>query len=146
MIIREQFAPLFFAQINQDLGLQRAGYRRGNWQKEQIRLLLLKYIFPTKKLLNPKQFMKTRFILKSWQDYWKLFDTLIELLKADGKESIASDFLETQKYVTGLTDGWHDYKNAFEKSLLTNKPSMTSEELQIAKFLLSSIKESLRGR
>lgn len=59
--------------------------------------------------------------VNNWQDYWKIFDKLIELLKADNQEQIILDFKEAQKYVNGLTDGWFEFKIAFEKSLQLNK-------------------------
>ena len=40
-----------------------------------------------------------------WQDYWRKFDELIELLKADSKIEIIAEFKEAQKSVNGLTDG-----------------------------------------
>jgi len=84
--------------------------------------------------------------LNNWQDYWKIFDELIELLKADNQEQIILDFKEAQKYVNGLTDGWFEFKIAFENSLQSNKIKMTVEQREIADFLVATLNKSLSNR
>lgn len=86
------------------------------------------------------------FALASWQDYWKIFDELISLLNIDDQLEIVSEFKDAQKYVNGLTDGWYEFKFAFEKSLKSNSQNMTNEQNQIADFLLSSLTKSLNNR
>ena len=76
------------------------------------------------------------FSLSGWQDYWKLFDGLISLLNSDNKEEVSAELKDAQKYVNGLTDGWYEFKFAFEKVLRSNRVKMTSEQTEIADFLI----------
>jgi hypothetical protein len=84
--------------------------------------------------------------LTSWQDYWKIFDELIEHLTSDNKSEIIAEFKEAQKYVNGLTDGWYEFKFALEKTINSNTQNMTEEENQIADFLLKTLTKSLTNR
>ena len=84
--------------------------------------------------------------LNGWQDYWKIFDDLIDLLKTDNQDQIILEFKDAQKYVNGLTDGWFEFKFAFEKSLKSNRTEMTVEQKEIADFLISTLNKSLKNR
>jgi len=84
-----------------------------------------------------------KFKINSWSDYWSIFDKLIDLLKAENKDSIVLDFKDAQKYVNGLTDGFYEFKFAFEKSYQSNKIRMTDNQKEIADFLILKIAESL---
>jgi hypothetical protein len=84
--------------------------------------------------------------LTDWQDYWKIFDELIEQLTSENKIEIVAEFEEAQKYVNGLTDGWYEFKFALEKSINSNKQNMTEEQYQIAEFLLTTLNKSLINR
>jgi hypothetical protein len=84
--------------------------------------------------------------LTGWQDYWKIFDELIEQLYLDNKTIIIDELKNAQKYVNGLTDGWYEFKFAFEKSLKTNRHNLTTEQNEIADFLLTTLNKSLKNR
>lgn len=84
--------------------------------------------------------------LESWKDYWELFNELIEQLDSDNKTEITTEFKEAQRYVNGLTDGWYDFKNAFEESHKTNRHNMTGQQNEIADFLMKALNESLTNR
>ena len=84
--------------------------------------------------------------LTGWQDYWVIFDELIDLLKADSKTEIIDELKDAQQYVNGLTDGWYEFKFAFEKTLNSNRQIMTIEQNQIANFLLTTLNKSLTNR
>jgi hypothetical protein len=86
------------------------------------------------------------FSLLGWQDYWKLFDELISLLNSDNKEEISAELKDAQKYVNGLTDGWYEFKFAFEKVLQSNRVKMTSEQTEVADFLMVTLNKSLKNR
>jgi hypothetical protein len=64
---------------------------------------------------------------------WKIFDELIGLLNSDNKTDFALEFMDAQKYVNGLTDGWYEFKSAFENSLNANKQNLREEQNQIVK-------------
>jgi hypothetical protein len=83
--------------------------------------------------------------LSGWQDYWKLFDELISLLNSDNNGEISTELKDAQKYVNGLTDGWYEFKFAFEKSLQSNRLKMTSEQTDIANFLIMTLNKSLKN-
>jgi len=86
------------------------------------------------------------YTLTGWQDYWKIFDELIDLLKADNQEQIVLEFKDAQLYLNGLTDGWFDFKSAFEKSLQANRTKMTVDQTDIADFLILTLNKSLTNR
>lgn len=81
-----------------------------------------------------------------WQDFWKIFDELIDLLRSDNKTIIIDEFKDAQKYVNGMTDGWYEFKFAFEKSLKSNRKHLTSEQIEIAEFLITTLNKSLTNR
>lgn len=82
------------------------------------------------------------YILNNWQDFWKLFDELIGKLNSDNKDEIAFEFNEAMKLVNGLTDGWYEFKFAFEKLFHVKKHHLTKEEYQLAEFLLITLNKS----
>ena len=84
--------------------------------------------------------------LENWEDYWELFNVLIEQLDSDNKTEIITELKEAQRYVNGLTDGWYDFKNAFEKSHKTNRNKMTKQQNEIADFFMQSLNDSLKNR
>lgn len=86
------------------------------------------------------------FKLENWEDYWELFNVLIEQLDSDNKTEITTDLKEAQTYVNGLTDGWYDFKNSFEKSHKTNRHKMTNQQNEITDFLMKSLNDSLKNR
>lgn len=96
-----------------------------------------------------KLFNKNRlhFECNSWDDYWSIFNNLIESLKSDNnKDNIVLELKDAQKYVNGLTDGWFDFKSAFEKVLKNNNTNMTENQIQIFKFLIYELKKVLKNR
>lgn len=84
--------------------------------------------------------------LNGWQDFWKIFDELIDLLHSDKKTIIIDEFKDAQKYVNGLTDGWYEFKFAFEESLKSNRQHLTAEQNEIADFLIMTLNKSLTNR
>lgn len=106
--------------------------------------------FCTKSALNnvKKQIenQHKKFEYSSFDDYWPLFDKLIKLLDIDKKQQIIAELEDAQSYVNGLTDGWFEFKSAFEKTLKSNKSQMTIEQLDIADFLISSLNKVLTNR
>lgn len=84
--------------------------------------------------------------LSNWQDYWEIFDELIELLKHDKQDDIILELKDVQKYVNGLTDGWYEFKFAFEKCLQENRAILTKEQIDIADFLIKTLKKYLINR
>lgn len=90
--------------------------------------------------------LKKTYDFKSWEEYWKAYDKLIELLKIDNQNQIILEFNEAQRHVSGLTDGWYEFKFAFEKSLNSNKNKMTIGQMDIADFLVSTLDKYLTNR
>ena len=90
--------------------------------------------------------MEENYKITSWLEYWKIFEELIDLLNSDNKKDIALEFIDAQKYVNGLTDGWYEFKSAFENSLNANRQNLTEEQNQIVNFLLTNLNKSLTDR
>lgn len=84
--------------------------------------------------------------LESWSDYWKLFDHLCLALTKNKKEEIASELRSTQKYVTGLSDGWYEPLEHFQTTIDNNMKMLDHGEKTLADFLIKSLKESLNKR
>ncbi len=84
--------------------------------------------------------------LSGWQDYWKVFDKLIEELSSDKQTEIITELKEVQKHINGLTDSWYEFKFSFEKVLKSNRENMTKEQNEIADFLLTTLSKSLSNR
>lgn len=87
-----------------------------------------------------------KYKLDNWQDYWVLFDSLILLLQADEKAILIAELKDAQRYVNGLTDGWFEFKFAFEKSVKKYRHDMSSAQIEIADFLLLELNKSLSNR
>lgn len=84
--------------------------------------------------------------LKDWQDYWKIFEELIILLSSENKNEISFEFKEAQKHVNGFTDGWYEFKFAFEKALKYNRQKLTEQQTDIADFLLNALNKRLTNK
>ena len=84
--------------------------------------------------------------ISSWEDYWKLFDLLVNKVKQHGQMQIVAELKEAQKYVNGLTDGWFEFKGAMELIFEANKSMMTSDEINIIKILIETLNRSLADR
>ena len=82
----------------------------------------------------------------SWEQYWFLFDKFISLLEIDSKNSLVSELKDAQKFVNGLTDGWYEFKFAFEKIMAINMQNMTKEQIHIANSLLNLLNNYLKNR
>lgn len=81
----------------------------------------------------------------TWEEYWGLFDKLIELLNKDNQITIAKSFKESQAFVNGLTDGWYEFKFAFQKTFETNRSRMKKEQLDLAESLMIGLNRILRS-
>ena len=84
-----------------------------------------------------------KYTLTGWQDYWKIFDELIDQLTSDNKTELVNELKDAQKQANGLTDGWHGFKFAFKRSIKSNRQIMTDEQTQIAEFLIKTLDKTL---
>ncbi len=83
---------------------------------------------------------------KTWEEYWELFDKLIDSLKKEQKNDCVIEFLQLQKYATGMTDGWFDFLEAFEIAIIKHESLLTIQQVEIADYLTKSLRESLTNR
>jgi hypothetical protein len=86
------------------------------------------------------------YIVNGWQDYWKIFNHLIEKLKANHQDQIIMEFEDAQNHVNGLTDGWFEFKFAFEKSLQVHRSKMSYDQIDMADFLIMTLNKTLTNR
>lgn len=47
----------------------------------------------------------------SWDEFWAAFQTLCEHCDP----AVATELKDAQGYVNGLTDGWHDFRDALQR-------------------------------
>lgn len=83
---------------------------------------------------------------KSWEDYWQEYRKLISLLRNAEHEDIAHALEDALTYVNGFTDGWHQFKDAFEEVIETYKQDLTKEQHDLAISLLQTVKTALSYR
>jgi len=95
---------------------------------------------------NTLKLQMKEFKINNWQDYWKLFDSLISLLKEHNQSEVIAEFKDAQLYVNGMTDGWFEFHKAFKNSIIANKEKLTDEEFEIAEYLIESLNQSLANR
>jgi hypothetical protein len=82
--------------------------------------------------------------IEHWTDYWKLFEQLCSSLIRNEKEDIVSKLKDAQKYVNGLSDGWYEFLNHFQMTIISNRSRLNQEESELSDFLLSTLKKSLK--
>jgi hypothetical protein len=78
------------------------------------------------------------------QDYWKKYDLLCSELEDEGKQNIVKELQNAQLYVNGLTDGWYDFLNAFEKTIRNEK--LQGQTQILAETLIETLKFRLDNR
>ena len=85
-------------------------------------------------------------IIKSWDDYWKIFDDLCTSLENQDKTKIVREFKEAQKYVNGLTDGWFEFLNRFKIACEENFHDLESGNREKSNLLIDALSTSLKKR
>ena len=78
------------------------------------------------------------------EDYWEKFNLLCSELEAEGKQNLVSELRKAQSYVNGLTDGWYDFLNSFEKAMTSQKLDNLTQ--QLANTLIETLKNRLNNR
>jgi len=78
------------------------------------------------------------------KDYWKKFDLLCSELENEEQHALIIELREAQSYNNGLTDGWYDFLQAFQKAIQTYKLSEFNKKL--ADNLIETLRLSLENR
>lgn len=89
--------------------------------------------------------MKNINSIKSWDDYWKIFDALCISLTNQNKTEIVEEFKNAQKYVNGFTDGWFDFLDKFKTAYKANISDLEFEDKEKSKLLIDVLSASLKG-
>ncbi len=84
--------------------------------------------------------------IASWEEYWKLFDNLCSSLNLDNKQFVVTELEDAQRHVNGLTDGWHEFLDRFEKVNNAYNKTFSSEQNYLARTLIQNLKRSLSNR
>ncbi|NQY30014.1 MAG: hypothetical protein HRT69_11155 [Flavobacteriaceae bacterium] len=74
-------------------------------------------------------------------NYWEKFDALCQSVLNKDEQDLHYSLKGAQQYANGLTDGWHDFLNEFEKVIKEYK--LSNEDNNVAQSLISTLKESL---
>jgi hypothetical protein len=85
-------------------------------------------------------------MIKNNFDFWTAYDNLCKSLIQANKNSIADSLKKAKMYANGLTDGWFDFMNAFEKTITDNQTFLSIDEKNTAFDLLIKLKKSLTNR
>jgi hypothetical protein len=84
--------------------------------------------------------------IETWEGYWNLFDELCHSLTAHDQTEVVVDLREAQRYVNGLTDGWHEFLNYFQQAMKHKKKAFDKTERDLADYLVQTLKQSLSRR
>lgn len=90
--------------------------------------------------------MKNINSIKSWDDYWEIFDALCISLTNQNKTEIVGEFKNAQKYVNGFTDGWFDFLDKFKTAYEDSISDLEFEDKEKSKLLIDALSASLKGR
>ncbi len=82
----------------------------------------------------------------SWEHFWKWFDYLVQELETSNQQDTAQKLREAKSLVNGLTDGWYDFLNGFEITLLADADKFNAEQVKLAAALISFLKGVLNSR
>lgn len=78
------------------------------------------------------------------EDYWEKYDLLCSELEDEGKQNVVRELRKAQSYVNGLTDGWYDFLNTFEKTMRNEK--LEGQTQKLAETLVETLKFRLENR
>ncbi len=84
--------------------------------------------------------------IKSWEDYWKVFDDLCFSLTTKNKTEIVEEFKDAQKYVNGMTDGWFQFLDAFKTVYNVNINELEIGDKENCKTLITALEKTLKRR
>lgn len=79
-------------------------------------------------------------------DFWEAYDNLCKSLVQADKKVISDNLKKVQMYANGMTDGWFDFMEGFEKVINDNRTALSNEEKNTADDLLFKLKKSLTDR
>ncbi len=88
--------------------------------------------------LNDVDLKETEFTMTN---YWDKFDALCQSVLDKGEQDLYNSLKGAQQYVNGLTDGWHDFLDEFEKVIKQYK--LSNEDNDVAQSLILTLKKSL---
>lgn len=83
---------------------------------------------------------------KTWEDYWKTFDNFSLTLQNSDREEITELLKEAKLHVNGMTDGWFEFIDIFEKAIKSYRHKLNETELANATELIDFIKKPLTRR
>ena len=85
-------------------------------------------------------------MINNWTDYWKRFDQLIISLSETNQISCIEELKEAQLHVNGLTDGWFEFLEGFEKSIDKFRNQLSKDQIHQANILISTLRNILTNR
>ena len=106
-------------------------------------ILTLSFLFVT---VQKRQTSLKETEIKNWEEFWQLFDNLCSSLNHDNKQFVVTELKEAQKHVNGLTDGWYEFLEEFDKVTRAYSQKFSSEQNNLTNTLIQNLKISLRDK
>ena len=76
--------------------------------------------------------------------YWNTFDELIDLLKRNSKQEIATQVEKVKGYANGLTDGWYNQIEGLNDLELNHKSRLSNSEMDKLIYLKEHLAKILK--
>ena len=78
--------------------------------------------------------------------YWDTFEKYCDSLTIKHQFEIVDKLRNAQKYINGLTDGWHEYLMSIKKVKKEFKSQLDKDDEKQLDYLIESIDKMLRDR
>lgn len=87
---------------------------------------------------------REKYTIRDWDDFWRIYEEMLSILKEERHSDTVTDFKDAKYYVNGMTDGWYDFKGAFEDALNKHIGKMGEKEQGIAIFIRDTLREAFK--
>lgn len=83
--------------------------------------------------------------IDSWSEYWQKYNSLCDIIRSENNQ-LAEQLIDAKLYVSGLTDGWHDFLNVFKELIFKNAEALSLDCKVQADILITQLEKSLMSQ